>query len=108
MARPKKEEVLKEQVTFRCTAEVKRGVKILGMLDGYKTTSAMIFEILSDFVKENERRIKAFEQSVTERPIKKPQYESVAVADDKQKIDVVSLPTDMNTETTRDDSNAKD
>lgn len=106
MARPKKEEVLKEQVTFRCPEEIKRGVKILGMLDGYKTTSAMIVEILSGFVKENERRIKAFEQSVTKRPIKKPQYEGVATVDDKQKIDTVK---EVTSEIDKgDDENAKD
>ena len=74
MARPKKNEILAEQVTFRCPVEVKRGVKILGMLDGYKTTSAMIVEILSGFVEENKSRIETFEKSLAERPIKKPQY----------------------------------
>lgn len=89
MARPKESDTPTAQVTFRCPVDVKYGLKILGLLDGGKSVSKMIVEILSEFVKENERRIKALERSRAERPIKKPKYEPMIKADDKQAKSIV-------------------
>ena len=62
------------QINFKCSAELKRRLEILALLNRNKDMTELLVEMCNEYIKANEQSIKNIECLIAERPINKPMF----------------------------------